>query len=99
MTSMLIGVSATFIVLTLPSGIFLVYVFINPLPKQMDEGLDYLLYGSIATVLGQLNHGINLVLYTLAGTRFRKELKAMLCGCGQEKLNQSRRSQSDVQSI
>ena len=64
-TGMLLTVSFAFIILTGPISIIHIWKEVPVLVKD------------IALVLHYLNHGINGILYCVAGTRFRNELKKM----------------------
>ena len=80
-TSMLICVSITFIILTLPDCVAFLHqstttkyeiIMFGSLEAQM-------LFGAIGTILQLSQHAVNFLLYCLSGSRFRKEVKEMLC--------------------
>ena len=67
-TAMLLTVSFTFIILTAPISIVL----------AMGERVNPIVH-TVTSLLGYLNHGINGILYCIVGSRFRNELKKILC--------------------
>ena len=65
---MLLTVSFTFIILTAPISIGLaISAKVHPIVH------------TVTSLLGFINHGINGVLYCIVGSRFRNELKKVLC--------------------
>ena len=72
-TAMLLTVSFTFILLTAPISVGLaISVKVHPIVH------------TVTSLLGFINHGINGVLYCIVGSRFRNELKKLLC-CASKK--------------
>ena len=66
--AMLLTVSFTFIILTAPISIGLaISAKVHPIVH------------TVTSLLGFINHGINGVLYCIVGSRFRNELKNVLC--------------------
>ena len=81
-TAILITVTMTFIILTGPANIvFSITTDTHPL-------LSPFLYLAMA-----LNHGINGFLYTIVGSKFRKELIAILC-CNKRQNQDTERGRS-----
>ena len=70
MTSMLISVSVVFLILTTPYSVFIIFAIAQ---GRLIVNLLYISY-----ILQALNHSINLWLYCLTGTKFRKEFIAMI---------------------
>ena len=77
-TGMLLAVSFAFIILTGPISVLQLFI-----EKQFPNWIF-----DIAHVLQNLNHGINGILYCVAGSRFRNELKKMFF-CGKDNHQQS----------
>ena len=69
-TAILITVTMTFIILTGPTNI----IFVTKARVDVHPLLQSFLYIGVA-----LNHSINGLLYTIVGSKFRKELTDMLC--------------------
>ena len=86
-TAILITVTITFLILTVPTNIILSIDF-STIPL-----LEPILY-----CLVLLNHSINGLLYCIVGTRFRKELIATLC-CNRKKLLDTERGNSNATSV
>ncbi len=79
MVAMLLSVSLAFFILTTPQSVFFtIYaVMHNTTTARQDEQLELL--RAIGFVMSQMNHAINFTLYILSGSRFRLELRNMLC--------------------
>ena len=84
-TAMLLTVSFMFIILTAPISLSLAISEKVPIVH------------TVTSLLGYLNHGINGVLYCIVGSRFRNELKKVLC-CISEK-PQSTRNRTFNQNV
>ena len=69
MTMLLLTVSISYIILTLPGCL---HIVIHPDDFNVDETLYY-----VGVFTQNLNHYINFYLYLLNGSRFRKELKSL----------------------
>ena len=80
MTAMVLTLSISFLVLTLPSH---VYFIARPLwyfsDNQKSVDMDQILYTSVSMIKG-LNHGSSIIFYCVSGKLFRAELKALFCG-------------------
>ena len=86
-TAILITVTITFLILTVPTNIILsISIQTHPL-------LSPFLYFLVC-----LNHSINGFLYCIVGTRFRKELFATLC-CNRKKLLDTESGKSNATSL
>ena len=86
-TAILITVTMTFLILTLPTNIvFAITIRAHPL-------LAPILY-----TLVTLNHSINGFLYCIVGTRFRKELIATLC-CNRKQFHDTEGGKSMATSV
>lgn len=72
-TKMLLSVTFLFIALTLPAEIFVIYAEMDPDMYYSSVGL------ALVQVCKFTNHSINLFLYCMAGTKFRRELKLIFC--------------------
>lgn len=90
LTRMLIAVSFTFLVTTLPVNVFhIVSPVLGPDDKTMELG-EYIesfalfsLLRTIAEMLMYLNHSINFFLYCVTGKQFRYQFMQLICmGCG-----------------
>ena len=79
-TVMLLMVSFTFLVLTSPVVIVLLYKRYYWLPATPAERAQARLTHAIVDNLMYTNHAINFLLYCISGRRFREELKRLLGG-------------------
>ncbi|KAK7489445.1 hypothetical protein BaRGS_00019244 [Batillaria attramentaria] len=78
LTRMLLTVSVTFLVLTLPAGIFVVlFRYWNP-PAGHPKA-QFSLVRAVAGNLMYTNHAINFLLYCLSGARFRAKAASIIC--------------------
>ncbi len=78
-TVMLILVSVAFILLTVPSCAYHIYLSLN-----LSWGYEYTMlnlegWDAAVTVLSLSNHAVNLILYCLSGSKFRGQLKHLFC--------------------
>jgi len=77
LTSMLLSVSAAFLVLTLPMGVFVVASrYWNP-PSGRDKA-RFALLRDVTDSLMITNHAVNFLLYCLSGRRFRGQAASLL---------------------
>ena len=78
--AILMSISVTFIILTLP---YPVYFVLENIYRKQDSGSEnynkIMLLGAFAPICDSVNHSINIVLYCLCGNKFRTQLKALLC--------------------
>jgi hypothetical protein len=89
-TFMLVGLSASFLVLTLPVVVFMLLV--EPLKQHIDriedlsesnEKYEWLgIAQRVAMLLMYLNHSINFVVYYVTSARFRRQAKTMAVSVG-----------------
>jgi hypothetical protein len=79
MTIMLVSVSVTFIILTLPYSIYQLYFRITY--KQAKHSCFEKDLNRIVIALADLNHAINFILYCITGKKFRNELKVYIDPC------------------
>ncbi|XP_064622921.1 FMRFamide receptor-like [Lineus longissimus] len=79
MTRMLITVSLTFILLTLPTSIYFVARGMIVIQSKEQSYALQLAY-AITTMISLVNHSINFLLYCLSGTQFRREVYLMFKG-------------------
>lgn len=75
MTAVLLIISLSFLVTTLPLSIYFAFFQVFA-PNPQATGLIRIL-GTVFTFLSYVNNCINFYLYIISGKRFRKELKAM----------------------
>lgn len=80
-TLMLLTVSFTFLVTTLPMNIVIIYksVFLASGSTSMNTLMKVKLMNTIAEMLMYTNHSINFFLYCATGKKFRNQFKAMVC--------------------
>ena len=79
MTIMLLSISFTFLITTLPMNISSIAKIFWKLRNH--KGLaQYTLLRTITTLLMYLNHSMNFVIYCVTGRKFRQQLLWMLCG-------------------
>ena len=81
-TVMLLAVSFTFLLLTSPVVIVLLYEGYYLLPSSNVEKARSHLVHAVVDNLMYTNHAINFLLYCLSGRRFRRELGKLLSRCG-----------------
>ena len=77
--AILIAVSITFIILTLPYSL---YLLLQVYFKQIQDYVSYektFILLKYANICDTANHSINIVLYCLCGRKFRQCLREMLC--------------------
>ena len=85
LTKVLISTSLTYMVLTLPSAIYIVmlphvsYKQLEPVYTSQDafHGAMHL-WDAISLCLLYINHSVNFFLYCLADTKFKDEFKAII---------------------
>ena len=78
LTFMLLTISFTFLMTTLPVNIIHIYaLFINP--QSLSAVARYTLIKTIAHMLMYCNHSINFFLYCATGEKFRHQLKLLFC--------------------
>ena len=87
-TAMLVTVSVALIVLTSPTAVTFA---ITREPSITLRG--------IVSILQYLNHSINVVLYCVVGSRFRKELFNAMCCCRKTDLSSSVHNDTVVTSL
>ena len=75
---LLLSVSITFFILTIPSSITWIM-------RELNYSLDPKVY-AITTFLFYVNHAVNAALYCFSGSKFRKEALKLLCCCGRGKI-------------
>lgn len=88
-TVMLLTVSFTFLVTTLPMNLVLIY---TSFAKEManDDDATFAkrkLIKTVAEVLMYTNHSINFFLYCATGKKFRSQFRALIC-CNRKRMNQ-----------
>ena len=71
-TAMVVTVSVTFLILTTPTAVYMVLLYVIDLA-------NYPLYRVFINFTQYLNHSINGVLYCIVGSKFRNELLKILC--------------------
>ncbi len=83
LTVMLLASSFTFMLLTIPWCLyFLLYAYAGPSNTSQENQLFYHymeIFWAFSWVFTQINHSINLIVYCLSGSRFRKEIKELCC--------------------
>ena len=77
LTAVLILLNVVFILSMGPSAMFLLF-YANLIDKNLNIETATLIY-NIVNVLAGLNASMNFILYILSGSKFRKEVKALLC--------------------
>ena len=78
-TYMLITVSITFLLLTLPSSIYYVWRgFIPAIIYEPQYSANIGLFAVVALLLSYVNNSINFLLYCISGRQFRKEFINMI---------------------
>ena len=80
LTRLLFVTTFTYLILTLPCGVYLVAVeHIMHFYDSVDEyrGAN-MMWSAISSCLMYINHSINFFLYCMAGKKFRDEFKAMI---------------------
>lgn len=78
LTIMLLSVSFTFLVSTLPMNTFLIVKAFTE-DQYLKTSAQYSLITTIAKLLMYLNHAINFFLYCATGQKFRHQVKRILC--------------------
>ena len=90
LTCMLLAVSFTFLLTTLPMNLLqIVSAFLGPKDGSEDYDMRYAKYTLARTVvelLMYINHTINFFLYCATGRKFRRQFKVMVCLCCQGKI-------------
>ena len=95
-TIMLLTISFTFLVCTLPMNVTLVHRAILGFDTMsLKEVSQYQLSRTVSELLMYTNHSINFYLYLLTGQKFRQQLISMVCVCsnGKSKWCQTRYNQ------
>ena len=84
LTLMLLTVSFTFLLTTLPMNIVLILAqFWNNTPQQgLQKSATFILVKHVTELLMYVNHTINFFLYCATGKKFRKILMDLLCNRG-----------------
>ena len=79
LSKMLLTVSFTFLILTLPQYIrYAVYTFVDA-GDDPTVYANYVLLYHITQKLYMLNNAMNFVLYSISGARFRRDLRSLFC--------------------
>ena len=85
LTCMLLAVSFTFLLTTLPMNTFtIVSAFMDDQFKK-EYIIELNLARTVVELLMYINHSINFYLYCATGRKFRKQFKVMLCHCCSKK--------------
>jgi len=80
-TLMLLAISFTFLVTTLPMNIGLIYTSVLGVPDDNASLVKTQLVNTIAEMLMYTNHSINFFLYCATGKKFRSHFKTFICYC------------------
>jgi hypothetical protein len=89
-TVMLLTISFTFLVFTLPMNVTVIHrAYLGFKALSLQEEARYLLARTVSELLMYSNHSINFYLYLLTGHKFRQQLLNMLCPCKKEWVVQS----------
>jgi len=83
-TFMLLAVSFTFLITTLPKNIYIIYTSFNKaqdIELEIESLLKRKLIDTIAEMLMYTNHSINFFLYCATGKKFRGQVRALVCAC------------------
>ena len=87
-TMTLLLVTFSFLVLMMPSCVFLIYVMVSDFTQSPQAFAGYYLFGNIAGQAYFTNSGINFFLYVISGRKFRTDLiKLLLCFKRKQKHN------------
>jgi len=78
-TLMLLAVSFTFLVTTLPMNLVVIYKSVFLIPDNVKTLTQAKLMNTVAEMLMYTNHSINFFLYCATGKKFRNQFKAMVC--------------------
>ena len=81
LTIMLLTISFTFLVTTVPINIVLIIVAVF-LPKDLtaQQYAKYTLLQTVVALLMYTNHSINFFLYCVTGQKFKQQLRRLFCG-------------------
>ncbi|XP_035826524.1 probable G-protein coupled receptor 139 [Aplysia californica] len=81
MTVMLLSVSFTFLLTTLPMNVssILASAYINRAGSSDQTKAKGILFGTLATLLMYLNHSVNFLLYCATGRKFRDVVRRLAC--------------------
>ena len=80
-TIMLLTISFTFLICTLPMNVVMIYGAFLSEHSSYEQLTKYKLARTISELLMYTNHSINFYLYLLTGNKFRQQLMVMLCPC------------------
>lgn len=80
-TLMLLAISFTFLLTTLPMNIGLIYTSVFGVPRDNATLVKTQLVNTIAELLMYTNHSINFFLYCATGKKFRSQFKTFVCYC------------------
>ncbi|KAL8594294.1 hypothetical protein ACOMHN_000996 [Nucella lapillus] len=81
MTVMLLTVSFTFLITTLPMNVCVIAsAFLNRLSDDTGRMMRFQLVFTVAELLMYVNHSVNFFLYCATGNKFRSEMRRLMCG-------------------
>lgn len=95
-TIMLLSVSFTFLITTLPMNLVLIHSSVSG-KSGSEEDVSFAkqqLMGTLAEMLMYVNHSINFFLYCTTGKKFRGQFQSLLCCCGTHGFVRRMRGQS-----
>ncbi|XP_052818226.1 probable G-protein coupled receptor 139 [Mya arenaria] len=73
-TCMLLAVSFTFLITTLPMNIYIIYTSVTETPQEIGALVKRKLIDTISEMLMYTNHSINFFLYCATGKKFRSQM-------------------------
>ncbi|XP_052818202.1 growth hormone secretagogue receptor type 1-like [Mya arenaria] len=85
-TWMLLAVSFTFLVTTLPMNIYIIYISVTETPREIEPLVKRKLIDTISEMLMYTNHSINFFLFCATGKKFRGQVRSMVCACNTSEL-------------
>ncbi len=88
-TTMLLLVSMMFVILLVPFETREIYYNLSGIPNSPDEFAIFSFLFWFTIELFNLNYSINFFLYLLSGSKFRKDLKNLMCGKKYQEDNKS----------
>ena len=81
-TIMLLTISFTFLICTLPMNVTMIHRAVRGFDAlSLQDAARYRLSRTVSELLMYTNHSINFYLYLLTGNKFRQQLVNMLCPC------------------
>ena len=96
---MLLLVSFTFLVLTTPACVFILYVMFVDYEKSASSFAEYYLFYHVGQKAPYTNNAINFFLYVTSGHKFRRDLIRLFCKRNREQTARASKASTQMSAI